>query len=83
MLRVLSFSSTESKDYIPDISQLTTLSTNHILGNYALPIDNFFTLSPYEIFFFWGQDAQRVLLTCPGFSVNDVRALVHIDCTLW
>lgn len=83
MLRVLSSSSTESKDYIPDISQLTTPSTNHIPCNYALPIDNFFTLSPYEIFFIWGQDAQRVLLTCPGFSVNDVRALVHIDCTLW
>lgn len=46
------------------------------------PVDNFFTLSPYEVLFLRGQDAQRVLLTRPGLSIDDVGALVHIDCTL-
>lgn len=56
--------------------------TDNIPGYYVLPVDNFFTLSPYEVLFIGGQDAQRVLLTCPGLSIDDVRALVHIDCTL-
>lgn len=46
------------------------------------PVDNFFTLSPYEVLFLRGQDAQRVLLTRSGLSIDDVGALVHIDCTL-
>lgn len=46
------------------------------------PIDDFFTLGPYEVLLLRGQDAQRVLLTCPGLAVDDVRTLVHIDCTL-
>ncbi len=56
--------------------------TDHISGYYALPVDYFFTLSPYEVLFLRGQDAQWVLLTCPGLSIDDVGALVHIDCTL-
>lgn len=46
------------------------------------PIDDFFTLGPYEVLLLRCQDAQRVLLTCPGLAVDDVRTLVHIDCTL-
>lgn len=53
-----------------------------IAGFYVLPIDDFFTLGPYEVLLLRGQDAQRVLLTCPGLAVDDVRTLVHIDCTL-
>lgn len=46
------------------------------------PVDDFFTLSPDEVLFVGGQDAQRVPLTRPGLPINDVRALVHIDRTL-
>lgn len=49
----------------------------------ALPINNFFTLCPYEMLFFWGQDAQRVFLASSGLSIDDIRALVHVDCSLW
>lgn len=61
---------------------VSPILTDHIPGYYVLPVDNFFTLSPYEVLFLRGQDAQRVLLTCPGLSVDDIGALVHIDCTL-
>lgn len=29
-----------------------------------------------------GQDAERVLLTRPRLPLDDVGALIHIDCTL-
>lgn len=32
--------------------------TDHIPGYCVLPVDNFFTLSPYEVLFLRGQDAQ-------------------------
>lgn len=51
-------------------------------GHHLLPIDDFFTFSPYEVLFLRGQDAQRVLLTRPRLSIDDIRALVHIDCAL-
>lgn len=46
------------------------------------PVDDFFTLSPDEVLFVGGQDTQRVLLTCPGLAIDDIGALVHIDCAL-
>lgn len=46
------------------------------------PIDDFFTLSPDEVLLVGCDDAQGVLLTRPGLSVDDIRALVHIDRTL-
>lgn len=52
------------------------------VNSFLLPIYDFFTLSPYEVLFLWGQNAQRVLLTGPGLPIDDVRALVHIDRTL-
>lgn len=48
----------------------------------VLPIDDFFTLSPDEVLLLRGDDAQRVLLACPGFTIDDIGALVHIDRTL-
>lgn len=51
-------------------------------SSYDLPVDDFFTLGPYEVLFLRGEDAQRVLLTRPGFTINDIGALVHIDRTL-
>lgn len=64
------------------ITQGLSILTHHIPGYYGLPVDDFFTLSPYEMLSLRGQDAQRVLLACPGLSIDDIRALVHIDCTL-
>lgn len=53
-----------------------------VADHYVLPIDDFFTFRPYKIFSLRGEDAQRILLTCPGLTIDDIRALVHIDCTL-
>lgn len=64
------------------ITQGLSTLTHRIPGYYGLPVDDFFTLSSYEMLFLRGQDAQRVLLACPGLSIDDIRALVHIDCTL-
>lgn len=53
-----------------------------MVGSCVIPINDFFTLSPYEVLLLWGQDAQRVLLARPGLPVDDVGALVHVDCAL-
>lgn len=51
--------------------------------DYVLPINYFFTLSPYEMLFFRGQDAQGVFLASPGLSIDYIRALIHVNCALW
>lgn len=84
MSQFLSSSSTETplRLHKPHISHKVRLSATNRL-HYVLPINNFFTLCPYEMLFFRGQDAQRVFLACPGLSIDDIRALVHVNCSLW
>lgn len=66
------------KPYASHKPRVSTSSSSH----YVLPINYFFTLCPYEMLFFWGQDAQRVFLASPGLSVDYIGALVHVDCSL-
>lgn len=67
------------KPYIPLKVRLSKTNNSH----YVLPINNFFTLCPYEVLFFRRQDAQWVFLASPGLSIDDIRALVHVNCSLW
>lgn len=60
---------------IPVLADLT-------LGHPLSPVDDFFTLRPYEVLSLGGQDAQRVLLPRPGLPIDDIRALVHVDGAL-
>lgn len=60
----------------------TECPPQHIPACRVSPVDDLFTLGPDEMLRVGGQDAQRVLLTRPGLSVDDIRALVHVDCTL-
>lgn len=60
----------------------TARPPQHIPACCVLPVDDLFALGPDEMLGVGGQDAQRVLLTRPGLSVDDIRALVHVDCTL-
>lgn len=65
-----------------DTKHIGTIKTFSLSVNHHLPVDDFFALCPYEVLFVRGQDAQRVLLTRPGLAVDDVGALIHVDCTL-
>lgn len=51
--------------------------------NHQIPIDDLFIVSSDVVLLLRGDDAQRVLLSSPGFSVYYVCAEVHVDSSLW
>lgn len=47
------------------------------------PADDLLGLSPDEVLFLRGQNAQGELLARPALPIHHVRALVHVDGALW